>query len=377
MIRTAHIIHTTGIGGVETAVDLIARTTQMLEYRVLAFAKDDPSAVQAAAVGYGVNSPRSLTTLLADLRRFKPEIVISSLWRSVIVGGLHRLTNPMTFWIVYIHNSRYTNPVDAIVHRVAFRFADRILCDSTAALEALVPFGSRSRAEVVRPDSALMQLARTQPGKNDSSSAVVPFPGRRRLVYWGRAVEQKRLDRALDLLSAIERRAPGRFAFDVICPRSDQLEGHLESARDRKLPMTWFGSRNAEEIAEIASSASFFLQLSEFEGLAMSVREALALGLVPVVTSVGEIGAYTEDGHDSIHVGGAEAASGGGVTPDDYADAATRIIALDEDPARLEAMLRAARTVVGGDFVADFEAVMSAAVGCELMSSVRPGEMTS
>lgn len=393
MIRVAHLIHTTGIGGVEAAVDLISHSTSALDYRVLAFAEGDPSVVQADVIGSGVNSVRSIGGLLTDMRRSRPEVVVSSLWRSVLVGGLHRFHNLRTPWVVYIHNSRYTNPVDALIHRISFHFADRILCDSTAALESLVPTFARSRAEVVRPDSVLLQMARARSadevgqaanGRNhvagttpdfESAAPIVggktatanteTFPHRRRLAYWGRAVEQKRLDRALDLLSVLEELAPARFALDIICPKSALLEGILESARERSLPVTWLGPRSAAGIIDIAASATFFLQLSEFEGLAMSVREALALGLVPVITCVGEIGNYTEDDRDSVHVAGTDAASRDGITPEDYVRAALQIISLDSDPIRLEAMSRSALDVPGGSFVEEFETAIAATLGRE------------
>ena len=40
------------------------------------------------------------------------------------------------------------------------------------------------------------------------------------------------------------------------------------------------------------ANASFYLQTSKFEGFAMSVVESMMMGLVPVVTPVGEIGRY-------------------------------------------------------------------------------------
>lgn len=359
--RVAHIIHSTGIGGVETAVDLISRTTGVLDYRVLALDEDTPSAVVPQLAGTGVNSPSSALHILRDLRHRDPEIVVSSLWRSVVLGLLNRFRSPHTPWIIYLHNSRYTNPLDAVAHRLAMLFADRILCDSAAALEALVPAKLHSRAEVVRPDSRLMRMARSRSSETSTEAVpTVPSPGSRRLVYWGRAAGQKRLDRALELVAVLEARRPQRFVLDLICPESDLLRDLLASARSRDLPVNWLGPRDAAEICGIAETASFFVLLSEFEGLAMSVREALALGLVPVVTCVGEIGEYTQDGTNSIHVSNGGTDEREDVTVADLESAAERIIALDADSEQLSAMSEAARAVPGGDFVADFESAVFA-----------------
>lgn len=380
MMRVAHILHTTGIGGVETAADRIARTTTALDYRVFALEGAEPAAVDAVVIGTGVNSPVSVLTILRRLRRMRPEVVVSSLWRSVIIGGLHRLGHPHARWFVYVHSTRYTNPADALVHRVAFRFADRILCDSAAALEELVPQRHRPRAEVVCPDSTLLGLARARSSSNAvpesaasgtataavTSTAAAAATDRRptRIIYWGRVVETKRLDRAVDLMAALEDIAPGAFTFDIISPQTRTLDEVLVSARRRGLPVTWLGSGTAEEILSHAGGAAFFLQLSEFEGLAMAVREALALGLIPVVTPVGAIRDYTDDDVNAIHIAAeeraTEALAAAPRAADALAEAALRIAELRADPQRLAEMSVAALAVSGGDFVTEFETALGA-----------------
>ena len=60
------------------------------------------------------------------------------------------------------------------------------------------------------------------------------------------------------------------------------------------------GGMNFDSIRRHAGSASFYLQTSLSEGMAMSVVEAMQLGLVPVVTPVGEIGNYCRDGENAL-----------------------------------------------------------------------------
>lgn len=376
MIRIAHLLHTTGIGGVETAADRISRTTTELDYRVFALAGAKPAAVDADFIGAGVNSPRAALTVLAQLRRLRPHVVVSSLWRSVVLGGLHRLLHPRTAWVLYIHSTRYTNPADALVHRIAFACADRILCDSGAALEALVPHRHRSRAEVVCPDSTLLGLARSRADahrpeahaeETAAADSLSSDRGPVRILYWGRVVESKRLDRSLELLAALEDIAPGDFVFDIISPETETLIAVLGSARERGLPVTWLGSGSAEDILGHAADAACFLQLSEFEGLAMAVREALALGLVPIVTPVGAISSYTQDGLNALHVRDEHKRERDGsmrseITREEIAEAARRLVELCADPRRLAEMSEAAGAVPGADFVGEFEdAILSAA----------------
>lgn len=368
MIRVAHLIHTTGIGGVEAAVDLLARRADLLRYRVFAFEQAEPTAVSADFTGTGVNSLRSALGILRSLHSFQPEVVVSSLWRSVLIGGIHKFRHPRTPWVVYVHNTRYTHLVDALVHRVALCLADRILCDSAAALETLVPRSFRSRAEVVCPDSELMHLSRSwEPPTAPPATAVSKPQQPMRIIYWGRAVETKRLDRSLELMAALESAAPGEFVLDIISPETPTLRTIMAAARERGLPLSWLGPGPASHIWDHAIHSSFFLQLSEYEGLAMSVREALALGLIPVVTPVGAIGEYTEDGVNAVHVCNDEAdpsrdgSSRRPITSETYARVARRIIELSDAPSRLTTMSRAARTVPGNDFIAEFEAALVSA----------------
>ena len=55
-----------------------------------------------------------------------------------------------------------------------------------------------------------------------------------------------------------------------------------------------------KDIISIARDCSFFIQLSLYEGMALSVVEAMQLGLVPIVTSVGEIENYCKNNFNSI-----------------------------------------------------------------------------
>ena len=55
-----------------------------------------------------------------------------------------------------------------------------------------------------------------------------------------------------------------------------------------------------ESIKKYANKCSFFLQLSFFESFSISVVEAMQLGLVPVVTDVGEIIRYCIDNFNSV-----------------------------------------------------------------------------
>ncbi len=56
--------------------------------------------------------------------------------------------------------------------------------------------------------------------------------------------------------------------------------------------VSFAGPMTFEGVATMAADFDFFVQLSEQEGAAMSLIEAMQMGLVPVVTPVGEMGVH-------------------------------------------------------------------------------------
>jgi glycosyltransferase involved in cell wall biosynthesis len=149
-------------------------------------------------------------------------------------------------------------------------------------------------------------------------------------VFWGRLTPLKNLRAALDLIYRIQR-LHNDTIFTVIGP--DSGTGNALHAKVAALRLTqqvtFLGYRSHDEIISLAATSSFFLQLSHQEGMAMSVVEAMQLGLVPVVTPVGEIANYCRHMENGII----------------YRDITSTVAAVEQivaDPARYRAMSRAA-----------------------------------
>jgi len=281
------------------------------------------------------NAPRAHWQLLQFALRARPDLVIGSLWRVCPALIALQLLRPRLKSVLFLHLARDMHRVDWLLNRLAMWRATEIWADSRATLEARVPARWRARGRVL----SFMTAPPDLPARDDSP----PAP---HFVFWGRLQPQKDLPRALDLFAAIHRQRP-EARFSVFGP--DRGEGPRLRAR-----IAGLGLGDAVEIAgpldhdalfARARGASFYLQTSREEGMAMSVIEAMALGLVPVVTPVGEIAHYARDGENALHV-------------IDDTQAAARVLALLDDPARFRAMARAARATWAGqalyrnDFIA-------------------------
>ncbi len=346
-----HLIHRPKVGGVEAAAAHLRELCTDLPYELAALgpavgdgSEHGPGATLLDFRGRGLDDPRSAVAFLRHARSRRPRVLVTSLWRSVLVGLLCRPLLPGTRWVVYLHNSRWTSPVDRLVHTLALRRADAVFCDSRAAQEALVPerLARRIPVHVVRPTARPAGQATAA----DPGPAPTPVADDRsiRLLFWGRIARQKRLDRAIGLLAALEAQHPGSSRLEVIGPdEGPQVElEQLASALGVSDLITWHGPLDWEQIREHAARATCFVQLSDYEGLAMAVSEAMQMGLVPVVTPVGEIPHRTRDGVDAVHA------------RPPLTELARRLHEMTEDPQRWRRLSRAAARVEVPDFVEEF-----------------------
>jgi len=220
------------------------------------------------------------------LHQYPPQLLIASLWRSYAVLLIHKLLHPRCRVVCFLHCNRPVHLVDWLLAFGAMMLATEIWNDSSTTLRSRVPLRWQCKSRVI---SFVLQ-------RQASVTSQFPLP---RFVFWGRLAAQKGLDRALKIIATLKRDV-ANIQFQIIGPDGGE-RGELEKlAVQLGLNGTVFflGPRNHEEIRSLAACASFYLQTSVFEGMAVSVVEAMQLGLVPVVTPVGEITRYC---HDSVN----------------------------------------------------------------------------
>ena len=113
--------------------------------------------------------------------------------------------------------------------------------------------------------------------------------------------EQKYVQRAIEIFSVVQSHYENA-KFKIIGPDGGEMS-HLKNLVESKnlsKSVLFLGPQDMESIINLSKDASFYLQTSKLEGMAMSVVEAMQLGLVPVVTPVGEIKNYCEDLKNSL-----------------------------------------------------------------------------
>ena len=92
------------------------------------------------------------------------------------------------------------------------------------------------------------------------------------------------------------------ISFDIYGPDEGELKSINDYIKVHKLEnnVKYCGVIENKEIESVLSKYNFFIQMSRQEGMAMSVVEALQVGVIPCVTNVGEISSYCIDGTNSF-----------------------------------------------------------------------------
>lgn len=326
--RVAHIVPYDGLGGVETAVrSMEAGDNGCILLHKCFISKSERSHRDDRYEHHGASkSEYSLGNYWAGyryLRATKPDIIIASLWRSVILMGLASFLGVRGSKIVFLHLPRSIHAADFVLNLAAMIFSHRIWTDSDATLEQRVPRTLRWKARTIS------FLTRTVSHK----TATSPAP---KFIFWGRINAQKGLDRAIRIFATIRRHYP-LAEFTVIGQDRGGLKGLQTLCDSLQIgsAVRFLGARDWNGIAAEAASHSFYLQTSNFEGMALSVIEAMQMGLVPIVTPAGEIGNYCRDGVNAI------------IVKEDQ-EAAEKVLALLADGERFKSMAQSAQSEWAG-----------------------------
>ena len=321
--RVVHIIPGDGHGGVETAARSMAeRSSRDCFFRLIfiagpTLAKDSERVI---CTGYraSLNPLAQLAALRACLA-LDPEVAIFSLWRSVPLLLAVRLVRPRVRLVFTVNLERSAHLVDRFAAWLATRVADEVWSDSAATLH-------RRALSTAANGRVISFVTDRLPEIEARAAPDLTF------VAWSRLSPQKGLDRAIRLMAefaAIDR--PARF--DVYGPDDGELTALTALAGQLGVTpqITFHGPVSRERLPEIARHACFFLLPSRMEGMAMACVEAMQLGLVPVVTPVGEMARYVVSGENGLLI-----------DPDRLDAVVHEIVALVADPPRYAAMRRAA-----------------------------------
>jgi glycosyltransferase involved in cell wall biosynthesis len=179
-----------------------------------------------------------------------------------------------------------------------------------------------------------------------------------RVIYVGRIIEeQKRMSRLVELVQLLEQRALNcRFTFVGSGPQLSMMESALAASRN----VEFAGALPYHDVQRLLATQDVFILLSDYEGLPLSLLEAMGQGVVPVVSDLasGIREVVTDDCGIRVPVG-------------DVRAAVEALVVLSRDRRRLAAMGAAASVLARRNFSAD----RMAAKYLELVYALSPGNV--
>jgi glycosyltransferase involved in cell wall biosynthesis len=287
MQKVIHLVPYDGIGGVETAArSMVGIEHGQVHFQVDYIYRPDRSNSHRLAIF----NPLQLLSATYRIFSRKPDLLIVSLWRSCTVGILVKLLRPRLQLVLFLHYPNHVHWLDRFLTRLTATLAYQIWADSKETMAQRLPKIPSDKERVISFVTQHLPALGVRPVN----------PG---FIFWGRIHPQKGLDRALGIFAAVRVFFP-TARFTIIGPDGGDFARIQRLADGMGLSdaVCFLGGMDFNAISQQARSASFYLQTSLLEGMAMSVVEAMQLGLVPVVTPVGEIGHYCRHDENALMV---------------------------------------------------------------------------
>lgn len=203
--------------------------------------------------------------------------------------------------VVTLHNALtaggFVGFVYGVLERIVARRADRVLVVSPDLAERMTALGARKVGEAVVPAPPLRPARRTPEEVRDELGA-----GDRPLVLTiARLAQQKGLDTLLDVAAGPWEGPMPLFAVAGEGPLREELQDRI---RGRSLPVLLLGDRG--DIPDLLAAASVVVNCSRWEGLPLSLSEALMAGKPVIASGVGGIPWLVGDAGMLVPYGDAE-----------------------------------------------------------------------
>ena len=292
MIKIAHIVHELKIGGVENSIQYHLKNTAH-RYKVFCLGGVDHEFV--AGIDLEMICFRKAEEgrfeyffrLIREVKEFSPGILISSLWRSHLFAVVIFFLCKKIQWIPFFHSAQYFHLFDLVSTRIAVFISKICFSDSKATTKYLKEFNNSIEVKEV---SFLFPLQRIQCEKLYD-----------RVCYFGRLTKVKNVDYAIEIISAVNKFE--NLYFDIY---GDGEEFHRLRHKIKLLNLDdrviFKGKVMPEKVPHIMAKYRYYLQTSLYEGMSISVSQAMRVGCCCFVTFVGGIKDYAINGENAIEL---------------------------------------------------------------------------
>jgi glycosyltransferase involved in cell wall biosynthesis len=296
--KIIHIIPTFELGGVQTGILYsLEDLNKVYDYKILVIGKIDvewlknlSSLHQSYIISTGASGlPAGWLKGYKLLKQLKPDFIISSLWKSVGLSATYKLLNNKVWLGGFFHSTASPHFASTFFMKIMSFSQDVSFADSYVTKQFLEKFYKIKNTHII---PYFFTFVKKEGHKNFD-------PLRIKIAYFGRMSLAKGVDRSIEFCDLLKQGGVN-FIFDIY--GDGPIEAYTEKIKKaglenevkirKVLPLNM--------VMETMQRYDFLLQLSNNEGMALAVVEAMNLGLVPIVTPVGEIKRYSKDGFNAI-----------------------------------------------------------------------------
>ena len=209
------------------------------------------------------------------------DVLVCSLYHATLVGVFLGKLQCVPQLLTWQHNSEYRSKRAQKLYSFCYRLSDDVLADSEAVREMLV-----SEFDLPRSKVSVLPIAGVDTDQFAPVQEPIPFDNDElvQIGTTGRLVPQKGYDYLLECADEIS-----NVHFHVI--GEGELENKIQDKIDQqKLSnVTLHGKVPYESLPRYFSSFDIYFQPSRYEGLCMTVIEAMSSGLPIVASETGGI----------------------------------------------------------------------------------------
>lgn len=290
--KIAYIINSLEVGGAEVGLCRLLDGLNPQEYEVTVLALDGHSTSLTAQIppwvrvvdlqlksGIGISTARELYSSIRTA-----DVIVGSLYHSTMIARFCRILQPTATIATWHHNGLFKNDLRRSTFQWTASFSDVVLADS------------KSVTEMLTADLGLdPELVHTVPIAGIVLDEYTPVEHRNReeitVGVVGRLSEQKNHAMVLDVAERLQNRD---IQFVIVGDGElyDALQIEIDERNLQNVTLHGF----AEDIPSFLAELDIYFQPSRWEGLCITVLEAMAAGLPVIGSNVGGIGRNVEEG---------------------------------------------------------------------------------
>ncbi len=257
----------------------------------------------------------------------KADVIVGSLYHSIMIARLCRTIRPNVTIATWQHNSVFKNSFRKSIYKWTTPLSDVVLADSEPVAEMLTTDLGLDPNFVHIVPIAGIELDKYTPVEHYSTENIT-------VGTVGRLSEQKNYTIVLDVAERLEK-VGIRFEIAGDGELYEKLQSEIDERNLQNVTLHGF----VEDVSSFLAECDIYFQPSRWEGLCITVLEAMAAGLPVVGSNVGGIGRNVKaDGSGYLY------------EPDDVDGFVTGIQTLVEDPELRQQFGEEGREIVGQKF---------------------------